>query len=47
MTQDLISTLLSKLVKVFNELNINYVFVGGVVVLAFGRTRTTSDIDVL
>lgn len=47
MANNYLSTLLSRLVKVFNALAINYVFVGAVAVIAFARTRTTSDIDVI
>ncbi|MCY3415133.1 MAG: hypothetical protein INQ03_26005 [Candidatus Heimdallarchaeota archaeon] len=47
MSDNIISLLLNRLVKVFNDLDINYAFVGGVAVIAFGRIRTTSDIDVI
>jgi len=44
---DPISNSLRRLVKYFNSNSIPYVIVGGVAVIVTGRTRMTSDIDII
>ncbi|MHA1309743.1 MAG: hypothetical protein ACTSWR_11230 [Candidatus Helarchaeota archaeon] len=39
--------ILSRLVKIFNSINIKYVIVGGIAIIHYGHLRTTQDIDLI
>ena len=38
---------LSRIIKILNEISLNYVVVGGVAVIISGRPRTTTDLDLI
>lgn len=42
-----IKSILSRISKIFSEISLNYIIVGGIAVIHYGHVRTTQDIDII